>query len=75
MDQLLNELPKLEPEDREVLDAAITFDELSGAVQQFSVARAPGIFGLPAEFCKKFWGVLGNDILRSFVKSLCFTIP
>ncbi len=61
MDQLLEGLPNLKPEDRETLDTMVSYEELSEAVMQLSTGRAPGVDGLPAEFYKSFWNVLGED--------------
>lgn len=61
MDQLLQGLPKLNDMDKEELEQMISFNELSEAVQQLSTSRAPGIDGLPAEFYKNFWSILGRD--------------
>jgi len=61
MDQLLRGLPSLKPEDRKTLDKLISYEELSEAVKQLSTGRAPGVDGLPAEFYKSFWNILGED--------------
>ncbi len=61
MDQLLEGLPNLKPEDKETLDSMVSYEELSEAVMQLSTGRAPGVDGLPAEFYKSFWNVLGED--------------
>lgn len=61
MDQLLKGLPILKPEDRKTLDKLISYEELSEAVKQLSTGRSPGVDGLPAEFYKSFWDILGED--------------
>ncbi len=51
------------------LDSEITIHELSKAVQQFSVAKAPGIDGFPEEFYKHVWNVIKEDVLEVFKES------
>ncbi len=71
MDQFLQDLPKLSSEDKNSSDVMISFDELSKAVKQlFLTGKSPGIDGLPAEFYKAFWGVLGEDLYNVFCE--CF---
>lgn len=84
MDFLFKDLPKLNTEQQKELDSDIMINELSEAVQQMSVAKAPGIDGLPAEFYQHFWHVIKEDMLEVFkvsfkkmnyqlvVKGLCF---
>lgn len=62
MDQLLQGLPQLTSEDRAVLDASISLEELTAAVTKMASGKAPGLDGLPAEFYKHFWKVLGADL-------------
>lgn len=38
-----------------------SFQELTEAVQQVKPGRAPGIDGLPGEFYKVMWGIIGKD--------------
>ncbi len=56
-------------EQQKELDSEITIHELSKAVQQLSVAKAPGIDGLPTEFYKHFWNVIKEDMLEVFKES------
>lgn len=50
------------------MDSAITFQEVTVAVQQLSSIRAPGIDGLPVEFYKHFWGLNGKDFFEVLKK-------
>ena len=43
------------------MESPITFQELSEAVGQMALGRAPGIDGLPVDFFKRFWRKLGPD--------------
>jgi len=61
-DELLRGLPQLSPEDRIYMDAHISLEELTTAVGQLASGRTPGLDGLPADFYKHFWRVLGADL-------------
>uniref|UniRef100_A0A669D6D2 Reverse transcriptase domain-containing protein n=1 Tax=Oreochromis niloticus TaxID=8128 RepID=A0A669D6D2_ORENI len=67
---LLQGLPQLSPGDRDVLNRDITLDELSAVVSQMASGTAPGIDGLPSDFFKHFWSLLGRDLLDVFKE--CF---
>lgn len=62
VDELLQYLPLLGSEDRAVLDADISLEELTAAVGQMAAGRAPGLDGLPTDFYKRFWECLGADL-------------
>ncbi|KAL7853093.1 hypothetical protein SRHO_G00188780 [Serrasalmus rhombeus] len=47
-----------------LLDAELSLGELHEALQGMENGRAPGIDGLPVEFYKAFWSVLGQDVLE-----------
>lgn len=67
---LFTELPKLSLAQRDDLDVPLLSHELAEAVTQMSPGRAPGVDGLPVEFSKKFWGIIGQDffcVLRECV--------
>jgi len=60
-EDIINDLPKIESEQKKTLDNNITFQELTEAMQQLSTGRSPGIDGLTAEFYQRFWSILGED--------------
>lgn len=68
--ELLQGLPQLSPGDRDVLNRDITLDELSAAVSQMASGKAPGIDGLPSDFFKDLWSLLGRNLLDMFKE--CF---
>lgn len=58
----LDDLPKLTEGSAKMLDGIVSLKELYVALMGMENGRAPGIDGLPAEFYKSFWSVLGNDL-------------
>ncbi|KAL7825670.1 hypothetical protein SRHO_G00334080 [Serrasalmus rhombeus] len=47
-----------------LLDAELSLEELHEALHGMENGRAPGIDGLPVEFYKAFWSVLGQEVLE-----------
>ena len=69
--ELLEDLPQLSPADKKALDSIITLQELTAAVNNMASGKSPGLDGLPADFFKHFWHLLGQDLLDVFNE--CFT--
>lgn len=63
---LLRNLPQLSPEDSNTLGLDLSLEELSSAVEQMAPGKSPGLDGLPSDFFKHFWSVLGPDLLDVF---------
>ena len=76
VDEILEGLPRLGEASSASLGSVISFDELSAAVEQLSCGRSPGVDGLPAEFYKTFWTLLGRDLMEVFQGCLDYgTLP
>ena len=60
--ELLQGLPHLDDAESAALDTEITLDELTAAVGQMALGRSPGLDGLPVEFYRRLWDLLGRDL-------------
>ncbi len=60
-DELLKDLPRISSEHKEALETELSFEELTAAVMSLSLGRSPGIDGLPTEFYRTFWKIIGSD--------------
>lgn len=58
---IITPLPTISKERSQSLDSAVSFKELTDAVMQMNAGRAPGIDGLPVDFYKTFWKIIGRD--------------
>lgn len=58
MDNLLDGIPQLTDVDRAILDAE--------AVGQMAPGKTPGLDGIPVDFYKHFWRLLGEDLREMF---------
>lgn len=68
--ELLNLIPELKSEHKEDLDCILSFQEVTKAVQELSTGKSPGLDGLPSEFFKYFWEVIGNDYYEMILYSI-----
>lgn len=56
-------LPKLSNKANLTLSKPIGLEELSKALQGMDNGKVPGLDGIPVEFYKSFWSVIGEDLL------------
>lgn len=68
--ELFDLIPKLTPEHKEDLDCILSFQEVTKAVQELSIGKSPGLDGLPSEFFKQFWGIIGKDYYEVILCSM-----
>lgn len=69
IETLHEDLPHLDEEQQKELDAPLSFEEVTKAVHQLSSGRAPGVDGLPVDFYKAFWGIIGKDLFDVLLAS------
>ena len=67
--QFTNNLPKLTPDDNDLLEGPITYEKCQAAIKSFENNKSPGIDGLPKEFYLKNFPLFG----KSFVKVVNFS--
>ena len=66
----LGGLPQVSEEENSQLAAGLTLGELTTAIGSLQGGRAPGLDGLPADFYKSFWSIIGEDLLEVVNESL-----
>ena len=54
---------KISQEQRQKLDAPITYDELKTAVFKMEHGKTPGLDGIPIEFYQEYWNVIKHIII------------
>nr|GEU83829.1 RNA-directed DNA polymerase, eukaryota [Tanacetum cinerariifolium] len=52
-------------DDEEELWCTITFDEIKNAVWECGINKSPGLDGFTFEFFKKYWNIIGQDIVAA----------
>ena len=62
-DKILRDIRKrLTSQQRNSIDGKLTHKELGEAAKALNNGKSPGSDGIPAEFYKKFWTLIGNDL-------------
>ena len=62
-ENILRDLPRLDPLEAEDLECPLSLEELETAVGQLGKDKTPGLDGLSGEFYQTFWHILKNDLL------------
>ena len=65
-DLLLDGLPRVSEESAALLDEPLAIGEFAEALKSCASNKTPGLDGLPYEFYKTFWDVLGQDFFQVF---------
>ncbi|KAI4877182.1 hypothetical protein NFI96_027554, partial [Prochilodus magdalenae] len=69
-DFFLTGLPQLPEQHKGDLEQCLSFAELTESVQAQSEGRSPGLDGLPAEFYKAFWHLIGEKLHSVFLECI-----
>ncbi|TWW59346.1 Transposon TX1 uncharacterized 149 kDa protein ORF 2 [Takifugu flavidus] len=67
--EFLTDLSQVGESSNTLLSADLTLEELYVALMSLANGKAPGIDGIPVEFYKAFWSVVGKDMLEVFLES------
>jgi len=62
-------IPKLTEEEVEALEAEITIEECTSALENMQEGKTPGSDGLTVEFYKKFWNLLKDLLFQCYTLS------
>ena len=68
--KILENLPTLSDDQQELLDNAISYEELSTVVSKSNNNKSHGIDGLPSELYKTFWTLIGKDLHEVFLSAI-----
>ena len=64
--KLLKNIPTLSDSSKDILEQDLTFEEFTRAIKESPSNKSPGIDGLPFEFYRKFWNLMGQDLFDVF---------
>ena len=57
-------IPQLDEDEKEICEGHLSVGECYNALLSMSDNKTPGNDGLPAEFYKRFWPLLGNQLVQ-----------
>ena len=61
---------ELTDEDRAIISAPLSKDELQKAINMIAENKTPGNDGLPIEFYSEYWEDIGDDLLAIYIHIL-----
>jgi hypothetical protein len=67
-EEVTHDIPQLSQEEKDVLTAPFSEEEVFEAISQMEHNKAPGPDGFPAEFYQTFWEVIKHDLMPLFVQ-------
>ena len=70
MQELIAGLPNVKEDEQPVLGSPISANELEASVRGLKDGKASRIDGLPGEFYKTFWNIVGPDLLDVLDESI-----
>ena len=70
IDMFLTGLTSIDETERRHLEKLITFDDMSTALSLMKNGKSSGLDGIPFEWCKKFWNIIGHDLHDVFLYSI-----
>lgn len=62
-----NDLPKIDEESNNMLEQSLSQNELYTAMMSMENGKTPGIDGIPVDFYKILWPVIGEDFFFAFL--------
>ena len=65
-EHVVEDIPQLQSEENEILSAPFTEKEVFEVIAQMKPNKAPGPDGFPAEFYRKCWHIIKDDLMPMF---------
>ena len=61
------DIPQVSDDEKEILIANFSYNEIREAIFQMEHSKAPGPEGFPTEFYQAFWDLIKDDLMAMFV--------
>jgi hypothetical protein len=75
LEERVEDIPQLSPEEKDLLSADFTEIEVEEAVTQMKKNKVPGPDGFPAEFYQVFWDTIKDDMMAMFYQLQSGDLP